>query len=683
MSSHHSHRRKFIRSDNHHDLPISQDSFFTPFSSENRLMSPAIELDSTVRSSTIGYIDLLKKCDKTLDFSTLITKRALTTPSTPAHNDSRDNAKYDYILYTDEVIGTGVEGANAHGKKAGTRYRVLCLLGQGAFGQVVKCFDEINKTFVAIKVLKNRPAYYRQAMLEIAVLETLNDHFDKDGSGHTLRLLDHFVFHNHVCIVNELLSINLYELMKQNNCKPLTVQLARSVLVQLCEALVVLYRNGIVHCDLKPENVLLVDMTKKIKLIDFGSACFENSTLYSYIQSRHYRSPEVILGLPYNTAIDMWSYGCMAAELFVGIPVFPGNSEYNMLYKFINMLGMPPKELLDKGTKTTKFFRRKKAIEMRNSNDVWVFKTKREFEEDNNVYTEPNREYFSYKTLEDIAMKVSFKVVSNEENRKTEYRYAFLDFLKKCLQWDPEKRMRPDQALHHPFLTKKPFMMNVELPPTDEPLRSFPPNTQLTADDVLHRIAPNPQAAQKLKTMGYNATTYYQIYTDGLNKGVILNILNSNPFYLNPMTPPALIRSYQMEEERRRQRMREEEEKRKKVFEPLTANPLQRETMQNHGRNTIQIKPRSQTSHGMTHANELNVPIEGSFGIPQSEARSMRIDQSGNSNTYSSHGFMMGNSYGMNGNSFGNNYFNNNSSTDSASSWSQNNAFMMPNVHGN
>ena len=232
--SHHSHRRRFIRSETHQDLHNSTDSFFTPFNPENRLMSPAIELDSTVRSATLGYIDILTKCDQSLDFSSIITKRALTTPSTPCHNDSHDNSKYDYILYTDEVIGTGVEGANAHGKKAGTRYRVLCLLGQGAFGQVVKCFDEINKTFVAIKVLKNRPAYYRQAMLEIAVLETLNDHFDKDGNGHTLRVLDHFVFHNHVCIVNELLSINLYELMKQNNCKAFAVQLARSILYQLC-----------------------------------------------------------------------------------------------------------------------------------------------------------------------------------------------------------------------------------------------------------------------------------------------------------------------------------------------------------------------------------------------------------------------------------------------------------------
>jgi dual specificity tyrosine-phosphorylation-regulated kinase 2/3/4 len=74
-----------------------------------------------------------------------------------------------------------------------------------------------------------------------------------------------------------------------------------------------------VHCDLKPENILLKGPTKStIKLIDFGSSCFENERLYTYIQSRFYRSPEVILGMPYGMPIDMWSFGCILAELYSG-----------------------------------------------------------------------------------------------------------------------------------------------------------------------------------------------------------------------------------------------------------------------------------------------------------------------------------------------------------------------------
>jgi len=76
-----------------------------------------------------------------------------------------------------------------------------------------------------------------------------------------------------------------------------------------------------------------------IKLIDFGSACYEGQTIYSYIQSRFYRSPEVLLGLPYSGAIDMWSLGCIAAELFLGLPLFPGVSEFNQISRIIEACG--------------------------------------------------------------------------------------------------------------------------------------------------------------------------------------------------------------------------------------------------------------------------------------------------------------------------------------------------------
>lgn len=77
----------------------------------------------------------------------------------------------------------------------------------------------------------------------------------------------------------------------------------------------------------------------QIKVIDFGSACHEKQTVYTYIQSRFYRSPEVLLGMPYTTAIDMWSLGCIAVELFLGLPLFPGTSEYNQITRIVEMLG--------------------------------------------------------------------------------------------------------------------------------------------------------------------------------------------------------------------------------------------------------------------------------------------------------------------------------------------------------
>lgn len=80
----------------------------------------------------------------------------------------------------------------------------------------------------------------------------------------------------------------------------------------------------------------------QIKVIDFGSACHERQTVYTYIQSRFYRSPEVILGIPYTSSIDMWSLGCIAVELFLGLPLFPGTSEYNQITRIVEMLGWVP-----------------------------------------------------------------------------------------------------------------------------------------------------------------------------------------------------------------------------------------------------------------------------------------------------------------------------------------------------
>ena len=79
--------------------------------------------------------------------------------------------------------------------------------------------------------------------------------------------------------------------------------------------------------------------TPSIKVIDFGSACHEQQTVYTYIQSRFYRSLEVLLGVPYSSSIDMWSLGCIAAELFLGLPLFPGSSEYNQISRIVEMLG--------------------------------------------------------------------------------------------------------------------------------------------------------------------------------------------------------------------------------------------------------------------------------------------------------------------------------------------------------
>lgn len=92
------------------------------------------------------------------------------------------------------------------------------------------------------------------------------------------------------------------------------------VITQQClEALAYLHDLGIIHCDLKPENILIRSYRRcEIKVIDLGSSCFQKDNLSLYVQSRSYRAPEVILGLSYDQKIDLWSLGCILAELCSG-----------------------------------------------------------------------------------------------------------------------------------------------------------------------------------------------------------------------------------------------------------------------------------------------------------------------------------------------------------------------------
>ena len=104
---------------------------------------------------------------------------------------------------------------------------------------------------------------------------------------------------------------------------------------------------GIIHCDLKPENILLIDSIKSaIKVIDFGTACFENQKIYTYIQSRFYRAPEIMLGIAYDKAIDMWSLGCILVELYLGYPLFCGEDEPEQLAMIMEYIGVPPAKVI-------------------------------------------------------------------------------------------------------------------------------------------------------------------------------------------------------------------------------------------------------------------------------------------------------------------------------------------------
>ncbi|CAG2221099.1 DYRK2_3_4 [Mytilus edulis] len=164
------------------------------------------------------------------------------------------------------------------------------------------------------------------------------------------------------------------------------------------------------HCG--QENILLRQRGQSsIKVIDFGSSCYEHQRVYTYIQSRFYRSPEVILGLPYSMPIDMWSFGCILAELYTGYPLFPGENEVEQLACIMEVMGLPPNNVLEQATRRRLFFDSKG-----NPRSITNSKGK--------------KRRVGSKDLQQA-------VKTSDAN--------FLDFIRRCLEWDPSIRMTPEE----------------------------------------------------------------------------------------------------------------------------------------------------------------------------------------------------------------------------------------------
>ena len=236
------------------------------------------------------------------------------------------------------------------------RYEIIQVLGKGSFGQVCRCIDHKTKESVALKVIRNKKRFHHQATVEVKILQCLVNN-DPDDAHNVIHMRDYFSFRHHLCITFELLSINLYEFMRGNNFRGLSLALIRRFAVQILTCLNYSRRLGIIHCDLKPENILLkVQNRSGIKIIDYGSSCFESERVYTYIQSRFYRAPEIMLGIPYTTAIDMWSFGCILVELVTGYPLFPGESEAEQIQCIMEVKGVPGNDLLDISPRKKMFF---------------------------------------------------------------------------------------------------------------------------------------------------------------------------------------------------------------------------------------------------------------------------------------------------------------------------------------
>ncbi|KAL7577554.1 hypothetical protein ACA910_015084 [Epithemia clementina (nom. ined.)] len=238
--------------------------------------------------------------------------------------------------------------ANNNNSEQNISYAAERIIGNGSFGVVFEAKVVETGEVVAIKkVLQDKRFKNR----ELQIMRQLV----KDPHPNIVALKHCFYSQGekpddlYLNLVLEFVPETVYSISRrhQKHAMNLPLVLVKLYLYQLSRALAHIHTLGICHRDIKPQNLLVNPQTQELKLCDFGSAkaLIPGEPNVSYICSRYYRAPELIFGsTDYTTAIDIWSQGCVGAELLLGQPLFPGDSGVDQLVEIIKVLGTPTKE---------------------------------------------------------------------------------------------------------------------------------------------------------------------------------------------------------------------------------------------------------------------------------------------------------------------------------------------------
>jgi len=319
-----------------------------------------------------------------------------------------------------------------------TKYTVFKDQGKGMFSSVlrVRDADRGNKDYV-VKIIRNNETTYKAGLEEIQHLKLLNSK-DPKKQTNIIWLEDHFDFRNHLMMIFEPMKCNLRQLIKKvgagSGFNINTVQLYSS---QLFKALAHLKHCRIIHADIKPDNVLVSEDLKRVKLCDFGASLKPDEVeIGDFRGSRFYRSPEQMVGLMYSYPIDMFAMACVLAETFSGRFLFKGDDHNQMLLKHQKLVGAYPVKIGRKGFYWKDHF-----------NEQGVFM---EAKEDTVTGMTVKRKHSTFPKV-DIGLVLDPKANSRKVDNKFTH---FKDLLGKMLHLDPSKRMIPEQGVVHPFNMK-------------------------------------------------------------------------------------------------------------------------------------------------------------------------------------------------------------------------------------
>jgi serine/threonine protein kinase len=317
------------------------------------------------------------------------------------------------------------------------RYQILGYLGNAAFSKAVKCLDTKTNTLVCLKIIENNKNYFDQSLDEIKVLNFVNANGEPDELNF-LKSIDFFYYKEHLIIVTELLNDNLYDfydyLLKNKIEEYFSMPRIQAIAKQVLTSLKYIHSLHLIHCDLKPENILLKCISKaEVKIIDFGSSNFIYDATSSYIQSRSYRAPEVIMGCNYDYKIDIWSLGCILAELYSKTVLFMSDSVHSLLARVIGIIGPIPEWMFEKGTTVNGMFCKEKLLFM-------------EADAVNDTNANISTTSVGKKKMHVIVPKRTLL-----KNRLHCEDQNFIDFLRYLLKIDPNERPTAEEALNHPW----------------------------------------------------------------------------------------------------------------------------------------------------------------------------------------------------------------------------------------
>ncbi|KAJ5712105.1 hypothetical protein N7488_006261 [Penicillium malachiteum] len=339
------------------------------------------------------------------------------------------------------------------------RYSIIKLLGQGTFGKVVEAYDKQRKARCAVKIIRSIQKYRDASRIELRVLSTLASN-DKSNRNKCIHLRDCFDFRNHICIVTDLLGQSVFDFLKGNGFVPFPSSQIQHFARQLFTSVAFLHDLNLIHTDLKPENILLVSsayqtftynrtipssshanprnarqrrvlLDSEIRLIDFGSATFDDEYHSSVVSTRHYRAPEIILNLGWSFPCDIWSIGCILVEFFTGDALFQTHD---------NLEHLAMMEAVINTRIDAKLVRQVMQGRAGNHNSAAKYFNRTKLDYPTAETTRASRKYVR-----------AMKALSDFIPTSTPFNRSFLDLLRQIFVYDPKQRITAKEALKHPW----------------------------------------------------------------------------------------------------------------------------------------------------------------------------------------------------------------------------------------